>query len=377
MVSADGTKAICPRTESSVPAGDAGYIHYIDVEGGPPAGVPYGTSSGDTNRDFTLATTERRHFTYLTLLDNLTLSPGHRANLLERGLTDSVIDFNRYRSLPGGSRLALAAKVAAEGLVAGVPGFYKGDKGIDLVGAAGLLVPVLNLEREVIAIQVRRDAYDGKGGKYVWISSSGWPYGAGPGAPVHVAMPDELTTTEYVFVTEGPLKADVIAHYTGAITLGIPGVSMWRKAVSILATLLPLNVVLAFDNDRHSNPTVERHYEYLRQGILDNHFNAYVALWDTRYKGLDDWLVATGGRETLKFQVIYKASLDKAKTYYKESLAKSYKTESALTWSHINSLKSTAPHITGPDHHPPFAIPGCGCEYCVATREWFAQVVPA
>jgi hypothetical protein len=335
MVSADGQAVICARTESSKRVGEAGYLHLLS-DGDRSPGTSYDTPGySDANSDYTLASASRRHGTYLTLLDYLELSPGHRNNLISRGLPASIIDFNRYRSLPGDGHGQIASMLASQGKVAGVPGFYKGKSGVDLAGPAGLLVPVCNLAQEIIAIQIRRDAYDGQGGKYVWLSSSGRSYGSSPGAPAHVSIPQELTTTDHVFVTEGVLKADIIAYYTGAVVIGIPGVAMWKKAIAVLAELLPLNVILAFDSDRHSNEVVELHYNAFREGILANHFNAYIALWDTSYKGMDDWLCATGGKAQLRLQTLYKATLERPKRAstisYKDALAKSNKTEIEAT----------------------------------------------
>jgi len=339
VVSNNGNYALCQRVESDVRRGEAGWLHRLndtnstgELDNSPPSDYNNGAPlTASENADYPLASPDRVHSSYSNLLDSLALAPGHSANLHSRGLSGDTIAFNQYRSLPAGDRCGLATKVASLGKVAGVPGFYKGSRGVDLSGQAGLLVPVRNLSQLVVGLQIRRDDYDGQGGKYVWLSSAGLPFGCSPGAPVHVAMPPDIATTQYIFVTEGALKADIIAQFSGAVAIGIPGVTMWRRAIPILVDLLPLNVVLAFDNDRHSNEFVERSYEAFKQAILDNHFNCYVALWPVDIKGLDDWLNDTGGKAPLRLQTIYKATLDNREKaplpYYKESLVNSYNLE--------------------------------------------------
>lgn len=370
MVSADGLSVICPRVVSAHKVGEAGYLHRLGDSADLPSAQYYTPSTKPKSNDFPLATVARRDFTYQTLLDELGLSPMHYANLVQRGLTDEAITHHEYKSLPGGSHLELASKIATQGKVAGVPGFYRDTEGIKLSGATGLLIPIRSLDCLTVGCQIRRDAYDGTGAKYVWLSSSGFRYGSSPGTPTHVSFPLEFITTTYCYVTEGPLKADIVSFYTGAVCLGIPGVTAWGKALSILADLLPLNVVLAFDSDRFENPAVERAYESFKTKLLQNKFNLFVAIWPREYKGIDDWLCATQGKEIVRLQTIHQATLERKLPNYKESLAKSYKNESP-SWQSINKLKTQATHIVGPDRCSPFAIPGCDCTYCVAVQHWF------
>jgi len=337
MVSADGKAAICPRVASAHKVGEAGYLHRLGDSADLPSAQYYAPSTKSKSNDFPLATIGRRDFTYQTLLDELGLSPAHYANLVQRGLTDEAITYYKYKSLLGGSHLELASKIATQGKVAGVPGFYRDTEGIKLSGAAGLLIPIKSLDCLTVGCQIRRDTYDGTGAKYVWLSSSGFRYGSSPSTPTHVSFPLELITTTYCYVTEGPLKADIVSFYTGAPCLGIPGVTAWGKALSILAELLPLNVVLAFDSDRFENPAVERAYESFKAKLLQNKFNLFVAIWPREHKGIDDWLCATQGKETVRLQAIYQATLEReissgsGKSYYKESLAKGYKNENKAT----------------------------------------------
>ena len=101
---------------------------------------------------------------YRELLEALTLSVMHRANVRQRGLTEEEIEKQGYRMLPvkGRARLArtLIDRFGAK-LCARVPGLYlkheRGRSWWSLAGLASLLVPVPDIQRHVVALLVRRD----------------------------------------------------------------------------------------------------------------------------------------------------------------------------------------------------------------------------
>lgn len=370
MVSEDGTRALCARSESAHPAGAAGWIHSLDgteVKGG--CGTPFKAHMPppEGTSDQKPAGPEQRHTVYATLLDCLTLSKSHLENLRSRAIPDEVIAFNGYRTLPEGHREALTAKVKqdVEG-VAGVPGFYKKGKKPSLNGAAGLLIPVRGADCLIAGMQIRRDNANG-GGKYVWLSSAELPRGVGSGSPAHVAMPMDVRTTDIVFITEGALKADVIAHFMGCPVIGVAGVSSWRRAVHIAAALLPRKIILGYDMDQYTNEAVRKHASDLEQAMIFNHFKVFRASWDAAYKGLDDYLATGAANITYQPVNLVKTATNRP---YKELDAKSNK----RAWAGVNALKNKAPHITGPDALPPMAFHECGCVYCEAARKYQAEV---
>src|SRR5262249_51636896 len=168
---------------------------------------------------------------YRALLDALPLVPFHRQALRQRGLADAEILCRRYRTLPLAGRAALATRMVdwwGADLCAQVPGFYvaesDGRRWWSLAGAAGLLIPVRDLDRRIVALKVRADT-PGHGSKYTTISSAKHG-GPSPGAPVHVPLYDGARGTT-VRLTEGELKADVATALSEPLTLSIPGVAMW------------------------------------------------------------------------------------------------------------------------------------------------------
>jgi uncharacterized protein DUF3854 len=232
---------------------------------------------------------------YQGLLTALPLSPAHRQALRERGLADSEIRRRQYGTLPLKGRAALARRIVAwwgADVCAQVPGFYvaqhNGQHWWSLAGAAGLLIPVRDLDGLVVALKVRADD-PGDGPKYTSISSVKHG-GPSPGAQVHVPL-HEGPTGDTVRLTEGELKADVAMALSGLCTVSIPGVAMWRKALPILQALRPQQVLLAFDADWRTNPHVAQALGHAAFALVTAGYEVQVEVWEPALgKGIDDLL---------------------------------------------------------------------------------------
>ena len=227
-----------------------------------------------------VASVEARNAAFQALITMERLSPSHRAALLRRGFSLAEIDASQYRThFPG---------KAPEGLVPeGVPGFYHvGDTWLTS-GPPGLLIPVRDREGRIAACQVRPD--EGSRGKYLWLSSSGKPGGASSGAPCHYAK----TSGTQLWITEGPLKADLVASRLGQPCLGIAGVANWHSALPLLGDAE--EVILAFDQDE-PGPTrtaVEGITRTCAQELTARGIKVRQATWDwSQAKGTDDALQA-------------------------------------------------------------------------------------
>lgn len=304
---------VCMRTPSAHPVRAGGWVHTVgqsppeDVRGHPPAARP--------------APLARRHQVYTALAAVLTLTPEHAAALQRRGLSEAAIQANGYRSLPAdpGLREAIAAQVAAAvgtDALRHVPGVYRTAHGAwTLAGPPGLLIPVRAVDERIQGWQIRRDAA-APGPRYVWWSSAptprhAHPEGASSGAPVHVTRGalQRLAARRRLWITEGPLKADVAAAYLADPVLAVPGVTTWRAVPGLLVRRLPAaHVLLAFDADVETNPHVAQALEALTTAVLEDPRLRRVRLWWVRWdgalgKGLDDVLHA-GHRQALTLQPV-------------------------------------------------------------------------
>lgn len=288
---------LCMRVPSDRQASNGAYIHpWDDGEHHEPVRPVLHTSQPR-------APLSRRDRAYRTLLSTLTLSGEHREELRRRGLTDEEIAAAGYRTSPTGDRLAIAQSVAA-GLgpdaLLGVPGFFQAKHGAWVLGGKpGILIPVRDQEGHVQGLQVRVADKDAEGGRYRWLSSNDKPGGASSGVPLHVARPLGGATQQPVWVTEGPLKADIAAHFLGATVLGVAGVRNWHDVPKYVAqgseAGSSLQVVVAYDADLADNPDVADSRKALVSALITAHGVVSIAVWPkSQGKGIDDVLRAQG-----------------------------------------------------------------------------------
>lgn len=210
--------------------------------------------------------------------DHLDLAQDHARALLQRGFSLSAV--TRYRTHQPGP---------APAAVAGAPGFFRTRQGSwQATGLRGILVPVRDEEGRLVGAQIRLD-HD-QHGRYRWLSSGGLPGGVASGSPCHVA-PGSGTE---VWVTEGPLKADLAADRLGVPVLGLAGVTTWRRALPLLEALRTSTVILAFDQDIRpaTQRTVEDQARRLETACRNAGWTVRRATWSAEYKGLDDALAA-------------------------------------------------------------------------------------
>lgn len=281
----------------------------LEKETGPLAGQGKRTPTPAQPPATVLADVERRDRVYRATLALFPLTEPHRENLRKRGLNNTVIDKVGYGSLHWGGRMWVASQLLfREHRLDGVPGFGHGikDHSWRLFGPPGILIPVIDLEGRIVAMQVRTDDTEQPPSgrqvlhthnRYRWISSpdsSRCIGGASSGAPCHVAGRHHLSREYHaLWITEGPLKADVASHLLNTPFLGVAGVSNWRKALPILEAIRPTTVILAFDRDPDPNTrrAVERETREARKAIAALGCEVSVAAW-REGKGIDDALNA-------------------------------------------------------------------------------------
>jgi len=231
-------------------------------------------------RAFIAADRELRHGVYRTLIEGLSLSPTHRAELQARGLLLDQIEKNQYRTLEfpqTAHALVLVDEIWGD-RVFSVPGFLAPRR---LSLSEGLLIPVRDRHGSIQACQVRTGQ---PGSKYRWLSSSN----ASSGAPVHVPIGVAQAVMEVLRVTEGALKADVAWALSGVPTIGVAGVGAWRSALPLIKELCPDEVHLAFDHDSPGcNATLD-----LCVALGDLGIPSCLLQWLEQWKGIDDALLA-------------------------------------------------------------------------------------
>jgi hypothetical protein len=297
-VSADRKRAICRRKDDGSgvlrtdKSGQDYWLYELNGHGTP--GLPEEGPSEDREEP-ERANPETLDRVYGALLGALDLSHAHRQDLHRRGLTEAGIKRGGYRTLTPKGRELLARTLVGHfgvGVCSRVPGLYeKGAGRWSVAGAAGMLVPVRDIEGRIVALKIRADEAEDDP-RYTYLSSTKHG-GPGPGSQVHVPMHEELDLN-VVRLTEGELKADVATALTGVLTVSMPGVSSWRSAVEVPSSLGTSVVRLAFDADAKQNKRVARALREAYTTLKGRGFEVVLETWPRALgKGIDD-LLASG-----------------------------------------------------------------------------------
>lgn len=282
MVSKDGQAVLCHRVQSNRPTA-TGWVHKLGDD--KPVYIPQPSIKNDVPK----ANPETLNQTYNALLSSLTLYQRHKDNLLQRGLTESQITSLNYKSMPESERYDVIRELARQGIqLGGVPGFWIDDNNNPrLAGQSGICIPVRDTKKRISGIQIRCD--DTTGGKYKWLSSAKYRHGCGSGTSIHVSIPPGANNKE-VWITEGPLKADICSLKLNRIFIAVPGVSNWIGTIPYIDVLKPIRLIIAYDSDKYSKPEVKLNERLLIDHLKKKHYRVRIANWNPKYKGLDDLL---------------------------------------------------------------------------------------
>jgi hypothetical protein len=271
--------------------GKPAYQHWLK-----PGTVKYSKPEGTDAAKVDTASVETRDRVYREFLNLLSLSREHKEDLLRRGLSDEDIKKNGYKSITKAKKPWDICKILLNrGIkLSGIPGFYK-DKGKYGGGywtfnwKPGYLIPMIDGQGRIQALQ-RRVENPRKGEpKYMLMSSFKKENGSNSGTPAHVAMPSEIKDSR-VWVTEGPLKADIAAKYLGAAVIGLMSAGTWVPAIGLIKELAPKEIVLAYDMDFKKNEDVGEPLKLLRAKLDEMGLAVNQATWNV-VKGIDDALV--------------------------------------------------------------------------------------
>jgi len=123
---------------------------------------------------------------------------------------------------------------------------------------------------------------------------------------VHIALPTEDRTDGQrfsgVWLTEGILKAEVLAHQLGVVAVGALGTGALRQAIPIVAdaarrwhkdaNFFVAPIVLAPDADARTKLSVAKAWWQVAKHLQGEGFPVSFAVWSPCYKGIDDSLLA-------------------------------------------------------------------------------------
>lgn len=272
--------------------GKPAYLHWLT------SGTVNYTAMDDVPNAVETAPVEKRDRVYRALLGLLTLSKAHKEDLLRRGLQEWEIRKNGYKSVPTTEKpWEICKKLINMGLeLKGIPGFYKaeGPRGgtyWTFNGKPGYFIPVRDINGRIQALQRRKENPEKGEKKYMILSSSRREGGCSSGTPAHVAIPTEIKDSR-IWITEGPLKADITASYIGAIVIGIMSSGTWVPAMNVLEELGAKEGVTAYDMDYKTNNMVGDPLKLFHEELSKREIKVNQATWCEKQKGIDDALKA-------------------------------------------------------------------------------------
>ncbi|HSS20975.1 MAG TPA: hypothetical protein VLL54_12945 [Pyrinomonadaceae bacterium] len=196
--------------------------------------------------------------------------------------------------------------------VVGVPGLWQDEIGnVQLWQPRDydmplLVIPYRDEQGRIQACQLRLHRNDLRTGekKYRWLACPLSFRGASSGAPIHFTFkPADLLPGKTVIITEGALKADVLVSLRPkARVIATSGVS--SSHAEIIEAARPYNVLVAFDSDYKTNPSVARQLARLiaarEQDVAAHQLSTStrIVTWQ-RCKGIDDAVFANLALETM------------------------------------------------------------------------------
>lgn len=243
--------------------------------------------------------------TYRAFLAQCELYPKHIKELTgpKRGLTMAQIKGLGIKSVPTHKEQhqKIITNLIRQGIqFEGVPGFFidkSGEWNFNLFRYfEGYLIPVLNLNRQVVGLQVRMDETKGDNNlRYIWFSSPHKEKGVSSGSPVHITSDKP---SRFVYLTEGPLKADISALKSKKVFAAVAGVNNYKPLPAFFKKLRNNGtqvIVDCFDSDCIYNVKVEKARLRL-ENIVTNCGLKYIRMeWNPQqkkeYKGIDDYLL--------------------------------------------------------------------------------------
>lgn len=257
------------------------------------------------------------HQAYSIFLDMCKLSKEDLSYLKEnRSLNDSEIKQYGFKSYPDCTknfRIELTNKLRNAGIdITKVPGLFqfKDGKLATFKPYKGIIIPVINENRKIVGLQIRKAKLQSKDeNRYMWFSSSFTEYepdkynaiGRSPGTPISVVQYNgDKTAVKELYITEGIFKAIAINKAFGAPAVSVQGITNWKDVIEALDTIKKeypnlQTINIAFDADFITNDRVSEQMIKMSEAISEQspNLNCIVSTWNVgEGKGIDDLINA-------------------------------------------------------------------------------------
>ena len=161
---------------------------------------------------------------------------------------------SRYQKRDIVAGVLIAEDLVRQGVkLSGVPGFYHITPEVwSFRYDSGLMIPTVSYEGNIVGVQTRKDTAMKSGLRYMTLSSKGLPDGVTARiSRTHVCHSRKINENTQVYITEGPLKADMILWFlTGeycsdVAVVAVQGVKNVKEIPEIARKLKCCNIAVS------------------------------------------------------------------------------------------------------------------------------------
>lgn len=264
-----------------------------------------------------------------TAINGSPLYSNHKKNLIERGITEDLIDNIGCFSIPNNKQVSyefscttrtaiihsLLKHFKPESLIK-VPGFQKmtaherdfvvfknsifNKESRKFIDMDGYFIPYFDYLNRLVGMQYRLTNPiiddEGKEIRYLWYSSKKNTCGS----PIDFHIPKKLNIKDSILITEGGLKAKIASEIIGIKSLAEAGVSNYRRLIKELQLIEEhenkrYKVLLALDMDKYSNKDVLASEINTVAMLKSLGYSVTILEWNIADgKGIDDKLKSSG-----------------------------------------------------------------------------------
>lgn len=202
---------------------------------------------------------------------------------------------SRYQKRDIVAGVLIAEDLARQGVkLSGVPGFYHITPEVWAFRYdSGLMIPTVSYEGNIVGVQTRKDTAMKSGLRYMTLSSKGLPDGVTARiSRTHVCHSRKINENTQVYITEGPLKADMILWFlTGeycsdVAVVAVQGVKNVKEIPEIARKLKKdgvKRVFSAFDMDKCCNIAVSEASQEIKRLFNEEEISVDTLCWDVEF----------------------------------------------------------------------------------------------
>ena len=202
---------------------------------------------------------------------------------------------SRYQKRDIVAGVLIAEDLVRQGVkLSGVPGFYHITPEVWAFRYdSGLMIPTVSYEGNIVGVQTRKNTAMKSGLRYMTLSSKGLPDGVTARiSRTHVCHSRKINENTQVYITEGPLKADMILWFlTGeycsdVAVVAVQGVKNVKEIPEIARKLRKdgvKRVFSAFDMDKCCNLAVSEASQEIKRLFNEEEISVDTLCWDMEF----------------------------------------------------------------------------------------------